>query len=83
MRIAAEEELAALLVASGAACSKLNDLSHEIDAENAAANEIFHKVNSERADMRRISKTDATEAVHIAFLNAAFFTEETCTFPKF
>jgi len=56
MRIAAEEELAALLGASGAAGSELNDLSHQIDAENAAANEIFQKVNNEAADMRRIAK---------------------------
>ena len=56
MRIAAEEELAALLGASGAAGSELNDLTHEIDAENAAAQELFQKVNSEGADLRRIAK---------------------------
>jgi len=56
MRIAAEEELAALLGASGAAGSELNNLSHEIDAENAAAQELLQKTNSDAADLRRITK---------------------------
>jgi len=56
MRIAAEAELAALLGASGDAGSELNDLQHQIDAENQAGTDLFNKVNGDAADMRRIAK---------------------------
>merc|ERR1712086_904513 len=56
MRIAAEAELAALLGASGDAGSELNDLQHQIDAENQAATDLFNKANADAADMRRLAK---------------------------
>merc|ERR1711865_1330560 len=55
-RIAAEAELAALLGASGDAGSELNDLQHQIDAENQAATDLFNKANADAADMRRLAK---------------------------
>jgi len=56
MRIAAEAELSALLGASGDAGSELNDLQHQIDAENQAATDLFNKANADAADMRRLAK---------------------------
>merc|ERR1711966_586670 len=56
MRIAAEAELAALLGASGDAGSELNDLQHQIDAENQAATDLFNKVYGDAGDMRRLAK---------------------------
>merc|ERR1712195_123043 len=56
MRIAAEAELAAPLGASGDAGSELNDLQHQIDAENQAATDLFNKANADAADMRRLAK---------------------------
>merc|ERR1711957_11814 len=56
MRIAAEAELAALVGASGDAGSELNDLQHQIDAENQAATDLFNKANADAADMRRLAK---------------------------
>merc|ERR1712216_977335 len=56
MRIAAEEELAALLGASGDAGAELNDLRHQIDQENAAAIEITNKWKGESGDLRRLQK---------------------------
>merc|ERR1719424_469562 len=44
MRIAAE------------AGSELNDLQHQIDAENQAATDLFNKANADAADMRRLAK---------------------------
>merc|ERR1711935_360433 len=56
MRIAAEAELAALLGASGDAGSELNDLQHEIDAENQAAADLWRVERGQSGDLRRILK---------------------------
>ena len=56
MRIAAEAELAALLGASGDVGSELNDLQHQIDAENQAAIDLVNKAHSDAGDLRRITK---------------------------
>jgi len=56
LRVAAEKELAELIGASGTAGGEINELSHQIDAENQAAADLLNKCKGESGDLRRILK---------------------------
>merc|ERR1712028_92972 len=56
MRIAAEEELAALLGASGAAGTALNDMQHAIDTANSETADLLNKGKGTSGDLRRVQR---------------------------
>jgi hypothetical protein len=56
MRIAAEDELAKLLSASGDAGTELNDLQHQIDTAEAETTDLLNKGKGTSGDLRRLQR---------------------------